>query len=370
MFSNIQITFAHTMVDVFIMVISESLAYRLKRVTKKIRAAALSKQVYTPNVNRKNKDSDIPIWKKRLEKNIDEYRADADVLSEFLAGNNSRGVMAKTQAIARKAQIDLNNADHRQQLLNLKDLLRQKAKAKGARLRRYNKLTKRKQQNAAFETKIKQYRYLGECQDGRINHTQLKNEFQEKYKSRVTKLLNTLLSRGNLIKAINSWAVPKTERQKIAKYENLSIELKRLWKLEKVETYALVISAEGVMTTRFAKTIATLGLSYNIIRNGQKAILLQTCHICLCLECVERRIIGSELSSIVVDSWSSGSWTVIPGNWSNEQEFGYSGQIIRHGTKKVEHEEPGAKDETSKISTIGVKKISTEPGMQLNPFQW
>ncbi|KAJ8944323.1 hypothetical protein NQ318_016130 [Aromia moschata] len=53
-----------------------------------------------------------------------------------------------------------------------------------------------------------QYRYLGVCQDGRINHTQLKKEFQEKYKSRVTKLLNTLLSGDNLIKAINSWAVP------------------------------------------------------------------------------------------------------------------------------------------------------------------
>ncbi|KAJ8962580.1 hypothetical protein NQ318_000973 [Aromia moschata] len=114
-------------------------------------------QVYTPNPNRKNKDSDTPMWKKRLEKNIDEYRADADVLSEFLAGNNSRRVMAKTQAIARKAQIDLNNADHRKQLLNLKDLLRQKAKAKGARLRRYNKLTKRKQQNAAFENNQKQF---------------------------------------------------------------------------------------------------------------------------------------------------------------------------------------------------------------------
>ncbi|KAJ8957281.1 hypothetical protein NQ318_007845 [Aromia moschata] len=159
--------------------------------------------------------------------------------------------MAKTQAIARKAQIDLNNADHRQQLLNLKNLLRQKVKAKGARLRRYNKLTKIKQQNAAFENNQKhddikmsfdldkfatlsivkgaphnnpevyddihqlppeeQYRYLGVCQDGRINHTQLKKELQKKYKSRVTKLLNPLLSGGNLIKAINSWAVPVSE---------------------------------------------------------------------------------------------------------------------------------------------------------------
>ncbi|KAJ8952586.1 hypothetical protein NQ318_004133, partial [Aromia moschata] len=73
--------------------------------------------------------------------------------------------------------------------------------------------------------------------------------------------------------------IQKTEREKIAKYENLSIELKRLWKLEKVETYALVISSEGGMTTRFAKNIVALGLSYNIIRNGQKAVVLQTCHI-------------------------------------------------------------------------------------------
>ncbi|KAJ8935724.1 hypothetical protein NQ318_010574 [Aromia moschata] len=120
------------------------------------RTPKLRNQVYTPNPNRKNKDIDTPMWKKRLEKNIDEYRADADVLSEFLAGNNSRRVMAKTQAIARKAQIDLNNADHRQQLLNLKHL-RQKAKAKGARLRRYKKLTKIKQQNAAFENNQKQF---------------------------------------------------------------------------------------------------------------------------------------------------------------------------------------------------------------------
>ncbi|KAJ8947665.1 hypothetical protein NQ318_009549 [Aromia moschata] len=332
-------------------------------------------QVYTPNPNRRNKNSDAPMWRKRLEKNIDEHRADADVLNEFLAGNNSRRVMAKTQAIARKAQIDLNNADHRQQLLNLKDLLRQKAKAKGARLRRYNKLTKRKQQNAVFENNQKQFLRSLEKQDeeqpaeidparfttywnsiwnGRINHTQLKKDFQEKYKSRVTKLLNTLLSGGNLIKAINSWAVPvltysfgivkwsvtdldeldRLTRRLLTKFRQLhtnssvirlylprrrggrgllniknqclnqeaSLRRKLLTnrdplvtaiaredagytplslgcELIPVDTYALVISAEGVMTTRFAKNIAALGLSYNIIRNGQKAVVLQTCHI-------------------------------------------------------------------------------------------
>ncbi|KAJ8939129.1 hypothetical protein NQ318_010884 [Aromia moschata] len=38
-------------------------------------------------------------------------------------------------------------------------------------------------------------------------------------------------------------------------------------------------SAEGVMTTRFTKNIAALGQFYNIIRSGQKAVVLQTCHI-------------------------------------------------------------------------------------------
>ncbi|KAJ8951453.1 hypothetical protein NQ318_006884 [Aromia moschata] len=56
--------------------------------------------------------------------------------------------------------------------------------------------------------------------------------------------------------------IQKTEREKIAKYESLSTELKRLWRLEKVETCP-VISAEGVMTTRSTKNITALGLYCN-----------------------------------------------------------------------------------------------------------
>ncbi|KAJ8943194.1 hypothetical protein NQ318_000675 [Aromia moschata] len=275
-------------------------------------------QVYTPNPNRKNKDSDTPMWKKRLEKNIDEYRADADVLSEFLAGNNSRMVMAKTQAIARKAQIDLNNADHRQQLLNLKDLLRQKAKAKGARLpwrnRGKNNLQKSIQcdsqhtgipfgvtpthttrtrhglRKLKHTTKIST-KWLSESDS--TNHTNssvirlylprrrggrgllnIKNQCLNQEASLRRKLLT---NRDPLITTVAREDAGYTPLS--LGCELIPVDLNRLWKLEKVETYALVISAEGVMTTRFAKNIAALGLSYNIIRNGQKAVVLQTCHI-------------------------------------------------------------------------------------------
>ncbi|KAJ8940743.1 hypothetical protein NQ318_005494 [Aromia moschata] len=54
--------------------------------------------------------------------------------------------------------------------------------------------------------------------------------------------------------------------------------MKCLWRLEKVETYTLVISAEGVMMTKFAKNIAALGLSYNIVRNYQKIVCTRDIH--------------------------------------------------------------------------------------------
>ncbi|KAJ8937515.1 hypothetical protein NQ318_005471 [Aromia moschata] len=59
----------------------------------------------------------------------------------------------------------------------------------------------------------------------------------------------------------------RSDRESVVQTQSLPIKDMRealllaeaLWKLEKVETYALVISAEGVMTTRFAKNIAALG---------------------------------------------------------------------------------------------------------------
>ena len=73
-------------------------------------------------------------------------------------------------------------------------------------------------------------------------------------------------------------AVPLThsflsnEAEKITKYENLTLEIKNIWKLNNVSVYPLVISAEVVVTKSFLKYIENTGLTKNILRVGQ------TCH--------------------------------------------------------------------------------------------
>jgi len=43
-------------------------------------------------------------------------------------------------------------------------------------------------------------------------------------------------------------SLPKTEGEKITKYENLTLEIKNIWKLNNFSVYPLVISVEGVVT--------------------------------------------------------------------------------------------------------------------------
>ena len=104
---------------------------------------------------RKNKY--IPAWKKRLEDNINYLRSQVDIIGMYLENNHSENVLNKIKDISRKSRIRLTDSDSNQKLLNLKDTLRQKAKLKGARLRRYNEITKRKEQNAEFRNKRKQF---------------------------------------------------------------------------------------------------------------------------------------------------------------------------------------------------------------------
>lgn len=71
----------------------------------------------------------------------------------------------------------------------------------------------------------------------------------------------------------------KTETEKITKYEDLALEIKQMWKLQSVKTYPLVISAEGVVSKNFRKNLKLMGLPQRILNYGQKAVILQTCHI-------------------------------------------------------------------------------------------
>ena len=65
----------------------------------------------------------------------------------------------------------------------------------------------------------------------------------------------------------------------ISKYEELAIQLKNIWKLSNVTIHPIIISVEGVVSKQLTKTIEELALPSSIARIGQKAILLQTCHI-------------------------------------------------------------------------------------------
>ena len=52
------------------------------------------------------------------------------------------------------------------------------------------------------------YKYLGILQADDIKHKQVKKKTLSEYNKRVRKILKSKLNGGNIIKAINSWAVP------------------------------------------------------------------------------------------------------------------------------------------------------------------
>jgi hypothetical protein len=62
------------------------------------------------------------------------------------------------------------------------------------------------------------------------------------------------------------------------KHENLVLEIKNIWKLNNVSTYPLDISVEELVTNNL-QYLENTGLTKNISRVGNKAVLLQTFHI-------------------------------------------------------------------------------------------
>jgi hypothetical protein len=75
--------------------------------------------------------------------------------------------------------------------------------------------------------------------------------------------------------------LPKTEAQEIMKCDILVLEIKNIWKPNNICIYPTVISAEGVATKSFLKYLQNIGLTKNILRVAQKAVLLPTCHTVL-----------------------------------------------------------------------------------------
>ena len=110
----------------------------------------LNNQHTPPYIHQNTPNNFKPAWKIRLEKSINRFRANAHVLDEFLKCNMTKKIESKVNTLAKKAGILLNQPESILRLTALKDTFRQKSKVKGARLRRYNELTKRKEQNANF----------------------------------------------------------------------------------------------------------------------------------------------------------------------------------------------------------------------------
>jgi hypothetical protein len=61
----------------------------------------------------------------------------------------------------------------------------------------------------------------------------------------------------------------------------LTLEIKNIRKLNNVSAYPTGISAEGMATKSFLKYLQNIGLTKNILRVVQKAVLLQTFHTVL-----------------------------------------------------------------------------------------
>jgi len=72
--------------------------------------------------------------------------------------------------------------------------------------------------------------------------------------------------------------LPTADAENIKEYEILALEILNIWKLNSISTYPLVISVEGLVILNFIKYKENICLTKNILRVGQKAVLLQMCH--------------------------------------------------------------------------------------------
>jgi hypothetical protein len=68
--------------------------------------------------------------------------------------------------------------------------------------------------------------------------------------------------------------------EKIKIYENLALEIKNMRKFNNIFIDPFLTSAEEVPTKNFLQYPENIGLIKNILRLGQKAVLLYVCDVC------------------------------------------------------------------------------------------
>jgi hypothetical protein len=67
-----------------------------------------------------------------------------------------------------------------------------------------------------------------------------------------------------------TYNLPKTEMEKIMKCENLTLEIKNIWKLNNRSIYPLGVSVEGVVTRNFVKYLENLSLTKKHLKSRAK----------------------------------------------------------------------------------------------------
>jgi len=60
------------------------------------------------------------------------------------------------------------------------------------------------------------------------------------------------------------------EAEKVTKYENLTLGIKNIWKLNSLYTFSLGTSVEGVVTQNFPIYLGNIGFTNNMLRVGAK----------------------------------------------------------------------------------------------------
>lgn len=91
-------------------------------------------------------------------------------------------------------------------------------------------------------------------------------------------LINKLSRHTTLIDIAvpNNNNLREKHNEKIAKYRDLEMQIKRQWNMKNVQTVPIVISTTGVIPKTLIQNLKLLGLSEHLFKAMQKAVLLAT----------------------------------------------------------------------------------------------
>ncbi|KAI5731912.1 hypothetical protein M8J77_018368 [Diaphorina citri] len=67
--------------------------------------------------------------------------------------------------------------------------------------------------------------------------------------------------------------------EKIRKYQDLGIEIKDMWNMDKVEIVPVIVSTNGLIHPSLYEHIKKIQLPHYVIQKVQKNVLLETCRI-------------------------------------------------------------------------------------------